>query len=150
MPKFGAYEKSAPTPDTCEFHSAIKPEHREGQHSAYIELANAAPYGSVIDVKRIESAVVPVLDHDSRHPAQIELVRRQVRIFDALIEAMDRHDLSNLGTIDDNTASTNVAALARLIGERQILRNLFLTAAEDDDADVCRRLGCPEFYPNKP
>ena len=150
MPKFGLYEKSAPTPNTCEFYSAIKPEDRGGLHSAFIELANAAPYASIVDVKRIESAVVPVLDIDSRHPAQIELVRTQVRVFDALIEAMDRYDLSGVVAIDDKVASGNVATFARLVGDQTILRNLFLTTAEDDDADVCRRLGCPEFYPNKP
>jgi hypothetical protein len=121
-----------------------------GPDSSIVELANAAPYPSIIDVKNVDGAVVPALSSDPRHAAQIELVRRQGHFVSALIGAMDRYDLSALANFDPTTAEKNARSFAWFISRQHILRELFLAEAEEDDANVLRQLGYPEFYPNKP
>ncbi len=148
MAKFSQYEEVAPSPDTCEVHSALKVDVQGG--SADLELANQAPYASIIDVKRIGTAFVPVLDADTRHASQIELVRRQVRTFDSLIARMDKCDVSGLALVSGEQTSLNVRACAEMIERRHILRSLFAAAAAEDDAEVRRQLGITERHLKKP
>jgi FMN phosphatase YigB (HAD superfamily) len=143
MPMMDAYERTAPMPDTCEFYSIVG---RKVRANDYLEWINAAPYGSVIDVRRIDDTIVPVLDVDRRHPAAIAFVHRQTAIFETLVDAIDKHKVEDLMMVDDKIAAAIAAKLMHHICNQHLLRDLFMTAALEEGADVFRRLGLPEIY----
>ncbi len=145
-PIHAAYVKSSgPTPDLCDFCTVID-HNKDPVSGCNLESLNTAPYGSIIDVKLIDGVAVPVIDHDRRSASVIELVRYQNEIFDLLIAAIDRHEVANLMLLDDGTVEEICAILAHQINVQPLLQTIFFSAAQEENADVCARLGCTGVY----
>lgn len=140
-----AYEKLAPTPGAGEFHSIVGPQEKSVAITS-LEMLNAVPYGSILDVRRIEGSICPVLDADNRPPATIEFFRRQNEVFDALAGELDSRDGAAWLALGDKTANAMVTALAREASRQPLLPALFMGAQVEEDKDVCNRLGCPDAY----
>jgi len=138
-PKMEMYEKWSPTPQGCDYHSIIGPENAP-IGNANLELANQVPYGSMVDVRRIDGATVPIVDGDQRSERSLALVRRQNEIFSTLVDGLGRVDVKSLMESDDQLAAQAVGALARQITVEGILPATFFAEHAEEDAAVYDRL----------
>jgi|GEM_PF-496807 len=143
LSKYDVYETVAPTPSVCDVAWVLNQDSEQGKGSwASLEWLNAAPYGSVTDVRRVGDTVVPVLDEDRRSPSAVAFVRRQVEAFHATLAVMDRYNLRDLMVLNDKTARSLAGRLAQHARVQGILQTLYLKEAIEEDLDIYRRLGC--------
>jgi glycosyltransferase involved in cell wall biosynthesis len=119
------FERHAPTPQTCTFHTVIHPD--RPILNIGIELINTAEHGSVMDVKIVRGAPVPVLDapcESSRMQAAISVQREA--FLDA-VGGLAKFDVSEILDISAEKIAFIVQTLYEYLHTQPALPDVFMT-----------------------
>jgi hypothetical protein len=144
-PRIDEYEKLAPTPRQCEFHSIIGPDERFNG-GVFLEMLNSAPYGSAVDVCYVDGIPMPILDEDRRPDSLIAYIKNQHEAAAQFVTAMDQNGIGEIMRLDEGAVNRLASSLARHAAAQGLLLSVFLANSIGEDKEVCERLGCPGVY----
>ncbi len=143
----GSHETALPIADLCELHSVVGLE-EDGISNPHLEMLNAAPYGSVVDVQKLGAGFVPVMDLDTRSEELIAYVREQHKVFDALVKATEKAFSPRWFEIDDKPAKQAAALLAREISKSPVLPATYWASHLEEHRSIVERIGHTDIYGN--
>ena len=118
------YQSKAATPDTCITHALVPPAQRGVDH-IMLEMANYADYGSVIDIRRIGDAILPVLDAEGRSATELKLVASQREALALVAGILREQPLKAVMALDDSTIAAVVTEFCKLLSRETILSEIF-------------------------
>jgi hypothetical protein len=139
MPELPRYETIGPAPATCRMHAILAPS-TEGLRNDVLEMCNYASHGTVIDVKTIGPAAVPVLA-DHAYPDDLaERVKTQREAFTGAIACLASRPAASPGELDDAAIDKIILSLYRVISAEPALPGIFGSAHSASDAAVMQSL----------
>ncbi len=124
LPAVPLYERRAATPETCHLHAAVAPV-QAGLDHVRLEMANYADHGSVIGMRRIGAAMLPVLDADGRSKTELRLVAAQHAAFTAVVDIVRQTPLPAMMALDDATIAAMIAEFYKLLSREAALSTAF-------------------------
>lgn len=139
MPELPRYETIGPAPGTCRMH-AILPPSTEGLRNDVLEMCNYASHGTVIDVKTIGPAAVPVLAHHAYPDDLAERVKTQREAFTRAIACLAARPSAAQPELDDDAIAKIILSLYRVISAEPVLPGIFGSAHSASDAAVMQSL----------
>ena len=133
------YERHAATPDTCHLHAAVAPA-QAGLDHVRLEMANYADHGSVVGMRRIGDAMLPVLAADRRSEAELRLVAAQHVAFAAVAGIVRHAPLPAVMALDDATIAAMIAEFYKLLSRESALGGAFGQSHYDEDVRTLQLL----------
>jgi hypothetical protein len=133
------YESRQTTPDTCTIHALVPPAQQEVDHIV-LEMANYADHGSIIGMRQIAGAWLPVLEADGRAAAELALVAAQREAFAQVADIVGRTRLHAALTLDDPTLAELVGAFYKLLSRETVLSDMFGASHFNEDMHTLRSL----------
>ena len=133
------YESRQTTPDTCTIHALVPPAQQEVDHIR-LEMANYAEHGSIIGMRQVAGAWLPVLETDGRKAAELALVAAQRQAFTQVVEIVGRTRLQATLSLDDASLAELVKAFYALLSRETVLSDIFGVSHYGEDMHTLRSL----------
>ena len=133
------YERRQTTPDTCSIHALVPPSQQEVDH-VRLEMANYAEHASIIGMRQVAGAWLPVLDTDARQTAEIVLVAAQRAAFAQVTGIVGRTRLQATLALDDASLTELVRAFYALLSRETVLSDVFGISHYGEDMHTLRSL----------